>query len=185
MVWRVTVQPASEPVSLAEARLFCKVVSDYTGDDALISSLIVAARRQIELQTNRAIVAQTWQIDFAGFPDRCIWLPGNVQSITSVKYYSGGILTTYAPTDYITRLTEPARIAPLAGYWPASDDRPDAVQIVAVVGYTTVPEDLKTAIKLMVGTWYENRQGVVGFSAQELPMAVNAILSMYSDRSLI
>ena len=83
MAWRVTVEPVSEPVSLAEARLFCKVVSDYTGDDELISSLIVAARRQVELQTNRAIVTQTWQIDLAGFPDHCIWLPGNVQSITS------------------------------------------------------------------------------------------------------
>ena len=185
MVWRVIDEPASEPVSLAEARLSCKVISNFTGDDALISSLITAARRQVELGCNRAIVTQTWQIELPGFPENCISVPGNVQNITSIKYYQDGELKTYSPDDYVVRLTEPARIAPKNGVWPETDARPEAVQIVAVVGYVVVPEDLKTAIKMMVGTWYQNREGVVAYNAKELPMAVNSILSLYCDRSLI
>lgn len=47
----------SEPITLAEAKLFLKV--DFTTDDTLITSLITAARAQAEEFSNRAFVAQT------------------------------------------------------------------------------------------------------------------------------
>lgn len=60
--------PAEEPVSLEEARGFCRVDSDFYDDDALISSLIVAARQDAEKITWRALVTQSWRMVVDRFP---------------------------------------------------------------------------------------------------------------------
>ena len=52
--------PASEPVSLAEAKLFLRV--EHDDDDDLIAALIAAARVQVEAQTRRALITQTWRL---------------------------------------------------------------------------------------------------------------------------
>ena len=51
--------PTVEPVSLAEAKLHCRV--DTTDEDALISALIVAAREYVEQVTGRALITRTYR----------------------------------------------------------------------------------------------------------------------------
>jgi len=62
--WKVSTAPASEPITLAEAKLYLRV--DTTADDALITALITAARETVELQnvteaqSTSGFPAETW-----------------------------------------------------------------------------------------------------------------------------
>ena len=53
-----TVDAASEPVTLADAKLWCRI--DNTAEDSVISTLISAARQQVETDTSTLLGAQTW-----------------------------------------------------------------------------------------------------------------------------
>ena len=59
--------PAEEPVSLAEAKAFLKV--DDIAEDALISTLIGAARLHIEGVTSKALLAQSWRLVLDNWPE--------------------------------------------------------------------------------------------------------------------
>lgn len=52
--------PATEPLALADVKNYLRVDADITQDDALINSLITAARQLIEKNLNRQIVTATW-----------------------------------------------------------------------------------------------------------------------------
>lgn len=53
-----TVAPTLEPVSLADAKLWCRV--DNTAEDSVITALVQAAREQVESDMGRQFVSQTW-----------------------------------------------------------------------------------------------------------------------------
>ncbi len=64
---RVTVLPAEEPVTLAEAKEHARILS--ADEDALITSFIKAARLAVEKYTTRKIVTQTLVAFMDEFPD--------------------------------------------------------------------------------------------------------------------
>jgi hypothetical protein len=68
MAKQIISQPAVEPVTLAQARAWCRVDSDYTGDDTLIATLITGARQDVETITRRALVTQQWKMVLDCFP---------------------------------------------------------------------------------------------------------------------
>lgn len=75
--------PASEPVTLAEAKLYLRV--DGSGDDALISDLIVAARMDAEQWMRRSLVTQGWKLTVANSSEESLSLPmGPVQAVSQV-----------------------------------------------------------------------------------------------------
>ena len=193
-----TVPPAVEPVSLAEAKLHMRV--DLDDDDALIQKLIEAARRHTEDFTSRSLITQTWKLTLDRFPESLLlwrwdaWTCSNVielpkpplQSVTSVKYYDpDGVLQTLAASKYLVdAVTEPGRIAPVTGeFWPATQDRINAVEIIYVAGYgaaaANVPAGLLAAIKLLLANWYENREATIAGSLNPVPLAVEALLRMH------
>jgi len=182
MVWAVIEQPTAEPVTTDEVKLWLRLPTTYTVDDALIGSLITAARQYIERAINRALPAQRWRFDFDCFATRMV-LAGNIREIETFKYYLNGELEDFA--DYSARLTEPCVITINQSDIPTVDTRADAVQIVAKVGYTTAPQDLLFAMRGIIAHWYENRQAGTPIDIKEVPIFVNAILSVYADRGLI
>lgn len=72
-----TSPPASEPVTLAEAKAHMRV--DDSVDDALIGSLISGARMQAEMICRRALITQSWKLILDAFPS-----PGAVSSASSL-----------------------------------------------------------------------------------------------------
>jgi uncharacterized phiE125 gp8 family phage protein len=58
--------PASEPISLAEAKNYLRV--EHNADDTLIASQISAARIHVESRTRRALLTQTWRIVLDRWP---------------------------------------------------------------------------------------------------------------------
>lgn len=68
MALRQLVAPASEPLTLQEAKLYLRV--ETPEEDDLLLGLISAARFDAENRTNRALVTQKWELVLDGFPRR-------------------------------------------------------------------------------------------------------------------
>lgn len=78
-----TVAPATEPVTLAEAKLYLRV--DHSHEDTLINDLITAARMMAESWLSRTFITQTWKLAFDFAVADSIWLPmGPVSEVVSI-----------------------------------------------------------------------------------------------------
>lgn len=183
--------PAVEPVTLAEAKAQCNVV--IANADALIASLIRAAREHVETATHRPLITQTWDLKLDGFPCGCIELPlPPVSSVTSVSYVdTDGATQVWSSALYQTDLPAgpfagPARIEPIyGGQYPIARSVLNAVTVRFVCGYgasaESVPDALRQAIKLMVSHFYDaGRQPVViGSSVASVPLTIDALTWPY------
>ena len=155
--------PTVEPVTLEETRLHCKV--DGAADNALITSLIIAARQQAEKETHRAFITQTWQLFYDAAP-HVIELPyPPLQSVVSIKVIDDeGVEAVVDSSNYIVDASENSRgrVRPNIGLiWPYH--RGFASFIVEYkAGYgdaaSDVDENLKHAIREIIATFYEERQ---------------------------
>lgn len=131
--------PGEEPVTLAEAKAWCRI--DVPDEDALVSALIAAARLQVEGLTGRALVSQTWRLTTCP-AGRLVVLPV-IPAIALVAAPDGAVLQAdavllAAPTS------EAVSIDYTAGYGASAD----------------VPSDLKQAVLMLVAYWYENRDAL-------------------------
>lgn len=169
---------------------------DETAENDLITSLGSAARVLVERLTGRQLVTATWLLSLDAFPRGGGWafldspmiLPDPhtiripkcpLQSVSSVQYYDlGDTLQTLASTVYdVDARTDPGRIVlAMNQVWPVTRLKPGAVRVTFVAGYgaaSSVPETLKTAIKLTVASWFENR----GEAGHSLPEGVRTLLA--------
>jgi len=164
MALKLITAPSTYPVTLAEAKLHCRV--DIADDDTLITALITAATEMAEQKTGRAIMTQTLELTLDAFPEAFELTRVPVQSITSVKYYdTTGTQQTLSDTLYALDAADDfgfAHISPVyAGVWPDTRDQINAVAVRYVAGYAdaaSVPQSIKNWILLMVSTMYANRE---------------------------
>lgn len=179
MSFKVVTPVATEPVTLAEAKLHLRV--DAADEDTLITGLITAAREFAEHYTGRALAPQTLEMALDKFPADGIDLDmPPVATITSVKYTdTAGVEQTVLATDYALSLYGDSRRLTLAygKSWPSTRDIANAVRIVYVTGYTTAPKAVKAAILLLIGHLYENRQDVSTLKAEEIPNGAKSLLN--------
>ena len=183
--------PATEPVTLAEAKLHLRV--DTNDENDLVTALITAAREYAETFTHRALITQTWDLKRDEFPSGDpIWLPkAPAVSVTSITYTdSAGTAQTWSSTLYTTDLpTGPwarrGRIVPGYGEtYPSTRTVPNAVVVRFVAGYgaaTAVPASIKAAMKILIGTWFgPGREHVnIGNIVTVVPQTVDALLWPY------
>jgi uncharacterized phiE125 gp8 family phage protein len=188
--------PTLEPVTMIEVKAHCRV--DIDDDDGLLAGYILAARMHLETETRRAFMTQTWDYTLDNewlweWDRRCqkrryrIALPkAPLQSVTSISYVdSNGTTQTLAADQYrvvdaSNRLAE-AWIEPAYGVtWPSVRDQAATITVRMVCGYTgtnAFPEELRQALLLLIGHWYENRETVnVGNITSELPFSVASLV---------
>lgn len=173
-------KPPVYPVSLDEMKVHLRVVTD--DDDRLIAQLILAATSWAELFQHRLFIERPAYMYLDEFPAviRAGWSP--LVSVGSIKYIDeNGILQLLADSDYrIDIRTEPGRIEPAWTLdWPATRNITNAVIIEYSAGYgaaADVPDDIKSAIKLLVGHWYENRNAVEEDVLDQVPEAAINLL---------
>ena len=165
-------------VSVADAKLHLRV--DTSADDALIEVMIQAATELAEQITGRAITRQTWELTLDAFPATCFALTRvPVASVTSLKYVDyDGTLQTLDAAQYTLSTADdyaPARVLPAYGCsWPSARSQADAVALRYLAGYAdaaTVPESIKSWIKLQVGAMYENRESTTDKQTHSLGFA--------------
>jgi uncharacterized phiE125 gp8 family phage protein len=155
------VAPTEEPVTLAEARSFARVVSTAQDDD--ITKFIQAARKVIQAEMKQQLVTATYDLFLDRFPTQIDLPLSPAQSVTTIKYFdTGGNEQTLSSDDYQTDFKKkPARIIEaISASWPAIEERLNAITVRWVAGYgaaSAVPQSIKTAIKVVVTYLYEHR----------------------------
>lgn len=189
--------PAIKPITLTEAKAWLDI--SYTDKDTVISGLIAAATAHLDGWAGilgRCLVEQTWRQDFDRFA-RCLRLPlAPAISITSVKYDDESGVEQTISSDYYELLTDDlgpyVKFVDTYSFAGLHDERP-AVRVTYKAGYpnsgtdpnftSTVPDDIKHAMALLVRHWFDNPSAVVvGVPAQRVPMSVDALLSKYERK---
>jgi uncharacterized phiE125 gp8 family phage protein len=184
---KVTSAPATEPIEPSEAKTHLRVTS--SADDTYITTLIKVARQLCESYAQKSFITQTRTIKLDYFPscDKPIYLPyGPVIAITAFTYTNddAGTTSMVANTDYVLDThSDIARVVPIDG-WPTdvadTTETANAITITYTAGYgaaAAVPEIIKQAILMQVGTLYENRQSeVVGVSSSMIHVGAQALL---------
>ncbi len=144
--------PGEEPVTLAEAKAFCRI--DGSDEDALVEALIAAARLQVESLTGRALVTQSWRLTLTCAP-RLVELPvipvASLLAAPEGAVLQGDAVLLAEPVDELS-------IDYTAGYGDAAD----------------VPADLKQAVLTLVAYWYENRDALAA-----PPLSFERLVSSY------
>lgn len=158
-----SIAPASEPISLDEAKAHCHIESDFTEDDTQVDAFIAAARESCEARTSRQLVEATWVLRLSGFPcGDVLELPKPpLKSVTSVAYVDPDGTTQTLSTDVyeMDPHTTPGRIVLKYGQvWPSVRCQRNAVIVTFVAGYTEVPKLLKQGMLMRIAHWYENRE---------------------------
>lgn len=157
-------ETSTEPVSLSEAKTHLRM-DDIDADDTYITSLISAARAAAERETNRDILSRTWDYKMPAFPVDEFALPkAPVSSVTSIKYIDGGgVEQTVADSVYDAHLdaTSPFIYLSYGKTWPSTREQADAVAVRFVTGYSSTPEPIVAAIKMLVADLYQNRASAV------------------------
>lgn len=193
-----TVAPTTYPVTLEEAKDHVGATG-YEDDDKKIENMIAAATAMLDGYDGilgRALMTQTWKVTFPDWSYDALRLPlVPVQSVSSVKYYdSDNVLQTFAPSGnwalYQDALSPFVSI--LSGVsWPTGlYNRLDAIEVTFVAGYGTKPDDvpapIRSAILLIVGHLFENREQVTigNMQATELPWGVPQLISPYRIQAL-
>lgn len=179
---KVITQPATEPVTLTEAKAHLRV--DGTDDDTYITTLIKVARQLCEAYSGLSFITQEREIKLDRFPcGRTIELPqGPVQSIDDFVYLDadGNSQPLTVDTDYLVDLSG-GRVQ-YVDSWPYTDGQFNAVTITYTAGYANdehdpVPEVIKQAMLMQIGSLYENRQDeVIGTTAHLINWTSQALL---------
>ena len=175
-------QPASFPVTLAEAKAHCRV--EDASEDSTISGFIAAATDYVEQYTGKAIMPQTWRLTLDEFSDSTLLPKNPVQSVTSIKYYDviGDIQTLSTEFYTADTVSDPAWVVLNSDKtWPDTLDGVNAVRVEFVAGYTAVPPSIKHAILMLVAQWFDHRAAVSDKAMIAVPHAVEALLTNYRN----
>jgi uncharacterized phiE125 gp8 family phage protein len=165
--YQVTIEPAEEPVTLAEVKAFMRWTS--TSEDALITDMIVVAREAIELYTGQYFIERTVQGDFDSVfttnSERYPWVKLRRAPLKSVTSVQVSISDTFTDESYqLKRHTHGFSRILFDDLTTSLDDVPYPLQVVFIAGYgdaDDVPETIKMAIMQYVNFIFKNRADCV------------------------
>lgn len=186
---------ASEVLSLTDLKTHLRI--DETADHDFLLLTITAVRRATEEFLGRTLIDSNWTLELDHFPafshfgvsgayqdktgETMINLPmGPVTAIGSVQYRdSADTLQTMMAADY--QFDRNGRLLPVSTkVWPATYDRLNAV----IVTYTSgaahageVEEDIKHAMRLMIGHFDKNRENTAFSNVLTIPDGFKFLLN--------
>lgn len=194
MKWKVTTQPAFEPITLEHLKQHARI--DSTDEDEILTSYISAARAFVERRIEMAVCEQTITAKLDGFPysDGRIDLPySNLIAVDSVSYLDAdGAPQTPHPTgspqaDYygVDTYTTPGALFLKSGQtWPSDVlQEPNVVTIVYRAGWAdraSIPEQIRQAVTLLAAHWERNRETVnFGEAPAEIEFTLSALIDQF------
>jgi uncharacterized phiE125 gp8 family phage protein len=155
-------------------------------DNPALSAFITAAIDYVERETGTQLPLASFTLTLDGFPrSREIRLPKPpLRSVSTVSFVDpSGEWQSVGANQFRVDDTTPGRIIlPAGDTWPATDGSPGCVEISFDAGYgedDPVPQTLLQCIRLLVGHWYENREGATDRRIDTVPMAVESLIQMH------
>jgi uncharacterized phiE125 gp8 family phage protein len=157
---RVVTPPASEPVTIAEAKAQLSIGASDDSHDTELASLIAAAREEWERDTSIALITRTLEHRLPKFLTSIALTVRPAIAVSSVKYIdSSGIEQTVTASDYYLDGDEVRFLSTFVK--PTVQDRSEAVRITYTAGYGSdsraCPELDRMAIKLSLANRFEDR----------------------------
>lgn len=161
-------------ITLADAKLYLKIESDYTDDDDLINSIIDSVGGFIDSYLNRNLQRKPVNADVIPVPCSSVYeikvrdhVPGTDQiEITELQSDS---------TERVVATNPTTRISNISGYirWcPSSDieinDRNKLFARITPVGDQPVPDGIKMPARVLVHSLYSHRTTMIGAEQNNL-----------------
>jgi uncharacterized phiE125 gp8 family phage protein len=169
----------SAVIDLSEAKAHLRV--DFDDDDAIISGLIFSAQSHVEKYCGIRLSSQTIVAKCDSFDDMARLPEAPVSSVSSITYIdTDGASQTLATSVYEVRADqlEVSVVLKYGQLWPSIQPG-SRITLTAVVGYASVPDTIRHAMLLLIGSWYENREAASAASASMpfAPSAFDALLA--------
>lgn len=185
---KLVTAPSVEPITLAQAKLQCKVEDTDTDSDVLLNLFIAAARAKAEQYMGAVLMQRSYDMLLDSFPASAgawgTWWSSatsdlgfesppawnnkcgvvNPLAITSVKYVdTAGVLQTLSSSLYtLDDSTWPFWLLPAFNTdWPDTQAQANAVTIRYQVGYddvTKIPADVRAWLLLTVAFLFAHRE---------------------------
>lgn len=160
MALTLVTPPTEWPVTLAEAKAWCRV--DSSADDAVLTMLVKAACQAVANLTGLGLGSAVWRLTRDDFADTIELNRGPVLAIEEFTYTDAEGATVAVPAEVYTLdgISNPARIVRNEGEeWPQVRDRINVVQVEFTAGHTaaTLPDALRLAVLGAVAGWYDER----------------------------
>ncbi len=184
MTHAIITPPAVEPLTLAEVKTHLRL--DGSAEDALLASLVVAARQYLEATTGLALITQRLRFYRDDWPaDGLIQLAiAPLQSVESVTIYdaAGNPLAVALTGHVLDSAASPARLF-LPAQPPTS--RPlNGIEIDVTAGFgntgADVPDTLKRAMLMHVALMYELRGAIPSeMQPAAIPAGYDRLVSPY------
>ena len=197
------VSASAYPVTLAEAKAHLNI--EHDDDNTLITALIASATDYIERLTDIQFITGNVTLKLDKFPSGAEFYTGHdwrptlndaetynsirltkspVISIGSITYLdTAGASQTLSTDVYALDITKAVGRVHLKynQSWPDIRGDVNGITITYSAGYgvdgSTAPDSLKSAIKLLVGHWHENREAAVqGQVVRAVPFAVASLI---------
>jgi uncharacterized phiE125 gp8 family phage protein len=154
--------PAELAISVDEVKDRLNI--EYSEKDEVLEALIKSSTLHAEKITGRALVDQTWDFYFDGFPcdNSELQIPKSptIELVGVFYRQNGGDEQELASSSYeFDSAREPGRLVPVfSGSWPTIGTFTNSVRVRVRAGYVdldaspigSVPEDIKTAITMRV-----------------------------------
>ena len=165
----LTAPPTAEPISLADAKAHLRVTG--AAEDGLISTLMIAARKQVELAAGLALITQGWSYYLDRWPGtQTIDLPlAPLRVIDNVFVYGEDDVgaSIDAAHYFADSVSHPPRLALRTGrVWPPPGRAANGIEIAFHAGFgaaaANVPEPLRQAVLMLVAHGFEHRGDEAG-----------------------
>ena len=185
MILQQTTYPdAINVISLATAKNHLRV--EHSSDDALITSLITASQDVVQQYTGDFMQRTGVNFYSDAFLDFMDLHGGTDLTVSGVTYVNtNGAISTVSSGDYqLDGKGYPARLRMMTIPTDVKDQL-NVVTVQTISGYDTDdrPQALVSAMLLIIGHLYENRQDVGRFKHHEIPMASKYLMEPYRLKS--
>lgn len=165
--WKRLTDPEFPIVTEDEIVLWSK--NDEPEDNPLLVALVAMATEMAEIYCKRSFAKQKWKQTFDWTPNQYEFelKPSQFNSIEEIASYDqNNVRTVWDASNYIVLNDDqyaPARISLNQGAtFPTSLRRRSGFEVIFFTGFDTVaevPENIKTAVKMIAQNMYETREG--------------------------
>jgi uncharacterized phiE125 gp8 family phage protein len=178
-----TVAPTFEPISLSDAKLHLRIDASNSDHDTSLGYLISAAREAFERETDFVCCTSTWRERLDEWPSDEIALGKRpVASVSSVAYVDAdGNTQTWSSANYALDNGRgmPTVVRAYDVDYPTIRSQYNAITVTYICGVAqaSVPENVKHAIRLLVGMYFDEPAAARGGMITELPMGFQRLVA--------